>query len=400
MADSQRLSTASGVKDGQPPWKKKKLSNDTTSNPSLPYDVILIILARVSRSYYTNLSLVSKSFRSILTSPELYKTRTLLGKTENFLYVCLRFPDEANPRWFTLYRKPNQTLTDHTTKKKKKKKKKKEEKSSVNLLAPISILNSHPVEWSAIISVDHYLYAISADIEKAPYSNVPYLDCRTHTWHEAPRMRLGHTNSEFEGIVYLPGSFESPDSLNCVEVYNTMTQTWKPVPPEKRMFKLENLEKKIYYKSFHLDSRAGKGLSLSYKSKHLTCGLVVLDTVDSYLRSSCMIENIAYFYRKGNFIWRGLDGKILVYGEIEGLEGLPKFSRYSSVQLAEYGGKLVVLWDKYVPASGYKEKMIWCAEISLEKRNGKEIWGNVEWFDAVLTVPKSYKILCATAATL
>ncbi|CAL9242738.1 unnamed protein product, partial [Arabidopsis halleri] len=57
------------------------------------------------------LSLVSKSFRTILTSPELYQTRTLLSLTETFLYVCLRFPDEAIIRWFTLYQKPNQTLT-------------------------------------------------------------------------------------------------------------------------------------------------------------------------------------------------------------------------------------------------------------------------------------------------
>ncbi|EOA14219.1 hypothetical protein CARUB_v10027374mg [Capsella rubella] len=105
-------------------WKPKTKTKERSLTPSLPDDLIVSILARVSRSYHTKLSLVSKSFRSILASPELYQTRTLLGRTETFLYVCLRFPDEANPRWFTLYRKkPNQTLT----KKKKKKKTKKED---------------------------------------------------------------------------------------------------------------------------------------------------------------------------------------------------------------------------------------------------------------------------------
>ncbi|CAH8278951.1 unnamed protein product [Arabidopsis lyrata] len=377
-------------------WKKHKPSKDPTSNPSLPYDLIVSILARVSRSYYTNLSLVSKIFRSILASPELYQTGTLLGRIETFLYVCLRFLDEANPGWFNLYRKSNQTLTDQTTKKKKtkKKKKKKKEKSSVNLLAPISVPNSPPVEWSAIISVGHNLYAISADFEKAPYSNVPFLDCRTHTWHEAPRMRLAHTSSVFERRMYLPGSSEKPDSLNCVKVYNTKTQTWKTGAARKTDIRIGKFGRKGLLQEFDLVS-AGKGLTLSSKSKNLTCGL---DT-DLYRYFSCMIENITYCYWDGNFVWRKFEG-IAVNRMLKGIEGLPKFSRYCTVKLAEYGSKLVILWDKCVAASGYKEKMIWCAEISLEMRNSEEIWGKVEWFHAVLRVPKSYKILCATAATL
>ncbi|EOA31880.1 hypothetical protein CARUB_v10015107mg [Capsella rubella] len=67
--------------------KKKKLSQ----NPSLPDDLLLSIVARVSRLYYPTLSLVSKSFRSL-------KTRSLLGHTESCLYVCLRcYPDYS--RW-------------------------------------------------------------------------------------------------------------------------------------------------------------------------------------------------------------------------------------------------------------------------------------------------------------
>lgn len=58
---------------------------------------------------------------------------------------------------------------------------------------------------------------------------------------------------------------------------------------------------------------------------------------------------------------------------------------------------MVILWDKYVPSSGYMEMVIWCAQIALERRNPKEIWGKVEWLDEVLTVPGSY---CATAATV
>ncbi|KAF3496218.1 hypothetical protein DY000_02055451 [Brassica cretica] len=53
-----------------------------TSFSSLPHDVVLNCLARVSRSYSPILYLVSKSFRTLMSSPELHATRALIGKTE------------------------------------------------------------------------------------------------------------------------------------------------------------------------------------------------------------------------------------------------------------------------------------------------------------------------------
>ncbi|CAA7023539.1 unnamed protein product [Microthlaspi erraticum] len=57
--------------------------------PSLPEDVILDILARVPRCNYPTLSLVSKHFRSLVASREIYARRSLLGCTENCVYVIL-----------------------------------------------------------------------------------------------------------------------------------------------------------------------------------------------------------------------------------------------------------------------------------------------------------------------
>ncbi|CAH8262855.1 unnamed protein product [Arabidopsis lyrata] len=385
-----------------PEKKRKKWSPD-----SLPYDLIVTILARLSRSYYPKLSLVSKTFRAILASPELYQTRILLSRTETLLYVCLSFPDEANPRWFTLYRKPNQI---HTTKKNKKKK----DGSSVHLLAPTPILNSPPVEFSSLLAVGSYLYAFSAAMEDPPCSNLWFLDCRTHTWLQAPRMRLAIGN--LDGIMYLAA--ETPDSLKRVEVYNIETQTWIPVPPNKRRVKLIHMKGKLYMNVGKLLSLAEKVLPLNPKVRSLeimsprdvmafkpeVCGAfeaLGLDTVNTDLNrgSFCMIEEMTYHYDPSvKFRWRKSMGG--VWRTLGGLEGLPKFARYSTVKLADCGGKLVVLWDKYVPASGYEEKMIWCAEISLERRNKEEILGKVEWLDAVLTVPKSYKFVDAKSATV
>ncbi|KAL9300051.1 F-box protein [Arabidopsis thaliana] len=340
--------------------RRKKLSPESNS---LPNDLIVTILARLSQSYYPKLSLVSKTFRAILPSPELYQTRILLSRTETFLYVCLSFPGEPNPGWFTLYRKPNQTLT---TKKKK---------NSVHLLAPI--LNSPPVEFPSLIAVGSYLYAFRAAIEEG-----------------------------------------TSDSLNCVEVYNTDTQTWIPVPPNKRIFKLQHMKGMLYMNVSKLLSFVAQDAEelaplfpklrsllstevVAFKPK-VSEGYEVLGfsvNTDLGRGSFCMIEEITYHYDPSvKFRWRRRQGG--VWRSLVGLEGLPKFARYSSVKLADCGGKLVVLWHKYVPASGYEEKMVWCAEISLEKRSKKEIWGKIEWFDAVLRVPKYYQFVGAKSATV
>jgi len=80
---------------------------------------------------------------------------------------------------------------------------------------------------------------------------------------------------------------------------------------------------------------------------------------------------------------------------------LPKFSPNVCIQLADYGGKMAVLWVEQSPCSnnGYKNK-IWCAEIALEKQESCEIWGEVEWFGHVLTVPSTCFVAKVIAATV
>ncbi|CAN6881316.1 unnamed protein product [Brassica oleracea] len=74
------------------PSRTKKLKL-FTSSPSglalLPDEMVLSCLARVSRSDHASLSLVSKWHRSVLFSPELYNFRSLLGFTEERIYLCL-----------------------------------------------------------------------------------------------------------------------------------------------------------------------------------------------------------------------------------------------------------------------------------------------------------------------
>ncbi|KAJ4905792.1 F-box/kelch-repeat protein [Raphanus sativus] len=338
------MSSTTASDSGQEPPSKKP-AREATSILQLPDELVLSCLARVPRLHYLILSLTS--------SPELYHNRYLLNRTEKCLYVCLQF------------------LLSLTF---------------VGSLSVVQILNSPPVEWSNLVAVDHKLYAVG-DVPCS--SNSFFLDCRTHTWVETPNLRLAHVSPGLNRMMYLAGSSDNPDSLNCVEVFNTETQTWKPVPPEKRILRAGDFQGSVYenlrgeYCRWVLvaNLKDGKG------------GLVGSGT-------DCWIKKRFYCYGSDREItWsNSLGGG---WKKLRGLEGLPKFARYSNVKLVECGGKLVVFWDKYVPArGGYKDKMIWCAEISLETRGSEEVWGKVEWFDAVLTVPKSYKFVCASAATV
>ncbi|CAH2052944.1 unnamed protein product [Thlaspi arvense] len=72
-------------------------------------------------------------------------------------------------------------------------------------------------------------------------------------------------------------------------------------------------------------------------------------------------EVFCYSSDEGALVW--YDTEESEWNELEGFVGLPQLSP-DSVRLADYGGKMVVLWIKYLPSSD--ERMIWCAEITLE----------------------------------
>ncbi|OAP00163.1 hypothetical protein AXX17_AT4G13240 [Arabidopsis thaliana] len=175
--------------------------------PYLPDDLLLNIIGRVSRLYYPILSLVSKRFRSLVGSLELYKIRTLLGRrTENCLYLSLRFSYGSNPRWFTLCRRPIRTpnpepnlksrwftscfrpiLTDRTSKE--------EKKLSGNLMVSIPTSNYCPLSGLTCNTIGSYIYMIGGYINwivvegwrGSDYSNlIEIFDPKTQKWEHVP----------------------------------------------------------------------------------------------------------------------------------------------------------------------------------------------------------------------
>ncbi|CAA0384371.1 unnamed protein product [Arabidopsis thaliana] len=176
----------------------------------LPDDLVLSCLARVPRMYYPILSLVSKRFRSFLTSTELYQTRNLLGSTESFLFVCLRIVNDSNPlRLFTLCRRPN-SLT----------------KVMVPILSPDSI----PKFLPDVVLVGSNIYVIGGLINNNASHNVMVMDCRSHTWREAQGMcvpRVSPSACVLDGKIYVAGGCKNLDATMWMEVFDTKTESWE-----------------------------------------------------------------------------------------------------------------------------------------------------------------------------
>lgn len=178
-----------------------------TSFSSLPYDVTLNILARITRLHRRTLSLVSKNFRSLINSRDLHVTRTLIGKTENYMYVCLKTRKKSEPRWFMLASTPKQQ----------------------KLIPILSFPYEYP-ESPTIVSVDSKIYLIGGFVKNERRRKVFLLDCKSHQWHTLPDMRIPRGKSAADvinGKIYVIGGCKSDKIENWGEVFDLKTQTWE-----------------------------------------------------------------------------------------------------------------------------------------------------------------------------
>ncbi|XP_010436219.1 PREDICTED: putative F-box/kelch-repeat protein At4g11750 [Camelina sativa] len=377
----------------------------------LPDDMLLNCLARVSRLYYPTLSLVSKRFRSLLTSLEIYETRTLLCCTENCLYVCLLFPRDKNgARWFTLCRRPTQITAPNPTPRwftpllrpyqlltmKEKK------SSDKNLLVSFPTLNPpYMSRW------DMSLAAVGCNIYQVDTpSRFMFMDCRNHTWHKAPSMRVFRWYPSVRVLdtkIYITGGVKDYlHSSDWIECFNTKTQIWEHVPSPGAKFIQENNN---IYNSVAIDGKLyffGVRSNAVYKTKENRWDEIGLTEIGMRWAGNpdyCVIDNIWFNY---SWILKRLQWYDIDKGSWEFLEGLEELTKLLKdcykilVRLENYGGNIAVLWEKKVR----EEKDIWCAEIVLVKRNEHEIYGKVEWCNVVLTVPITCELLTSFIVTV
>ncbi|KAG7552177.1 Kelch repeat type 1 [Arabidopsis thaliana x Arabidopsis arenosa] len=349
--------------------KKKKLTF-----LSLPDEIVLNCLARISRSHYPKLSLVCKTFRTLLISNDLTVARLHLKTDETFYHVCLKFPDKPNPSMLTLWIKPGQILTNNLEKNER----------FTGDTRLVQIPSSYYFNVPAnVIAVGSELYGLSQ--RNDPSSKMFVRDKDILFWHNSPNMTAARAKARavvFNGKIYVMGGCAAAESANWAEVFDPKTQTWEALPDPgaelrfSSIREIEVIQGKLYVRSNEdkdsvYDPKEGKW-DVTRKSP-----------------LQCRIDNVWYYCSKQRCWWYDKNRK--EWRVVNGLDILNRNLGCGLIEVANYGEKLLILWDKVGPS---QDKDIWCALIAIEKRDGlDEVWGNIEWASIVLTVPSSYVFL-------
>ncbi|KAL0750214.1 hypothetical protein Bca101_032217 [Brassica carinata] len=269
--------------------EQKRVVTTVLTMPYLPDELLLNCLARISRLYYPTLSLISKRFHSLLASTELYRTRRLLGSTEN---LSVDFYQVGSDIYIMI--------------------------GGYNNLEPSSIEKSKDRDFSNFIEF--------FDPETNIWEHVPSPSAKIHERH------IDHCCS-FKGNLCLL-------FRDMAVVYNPKENKWDVVAKELKML-----------------------LSCDY--------------------DSCMIDNVIYTYSGGSFrMLNWYDCVERSWGDLKGMKKLPELPKAyrGSLRLENCGGKIVLLWEENVRSiCSMKEKMLWCAEVALERLNSREIYGKVKW---------------------
>ncbi|XP_056847710.1 F-box/kelch-repeat protein At4g39753-like isoform X2 [Raphanus sativus] len=343
MLHSSVQAAASAVVE--PPWKKRKPNPSPPSFLSLPDVIILNCLARVSKSYYPILSLVSKTFRSLILSIELNHARFHHKTQESLFSICIQLPDRPLPLWFTLWIQP-----DHIEKKKAK---------------LVQVPSSYaPQEPLLVCTVGSDIYAFSQRYPPSLFMLVRNKE--SAIWrNDAPKMTVARVNPAacvLHGKIYVMGGCkenESPESWG--EVFDTKTRTWEPLPDPGAELRFSSVIRKIQITQGKLYVRSNEEKDSVYDPETRKWDATAKAPVDAV---RCMVK---------------------------GLSSLNKNYR-SMIEAVEYCGKLLIIWYKFVQPRR-REKTICCALVALEKRQNGQVWGKVEWSNGVLTVPSSYFFL-------
>ncbi|CAA7032737.1 unnamed protein product [Microthlaspi erraticum] len=344
----------------------KKSSSEShpppTSFSSLPYEIVVSCLARISRIHRPTLSLVSKSFRSLIASAELDATRSRMGKTEECLYVCLDLnknkpnPDMIVPRWYALAPIPKRQK-----------------------LLPVSDLfpYQHP-ESSTIVSIGSEMYLIGGLVDGKRSRRMLFLE--SHRWRSLPDMIVPRERPAAEvidGKIYVIGGC----SKHWGEVYDPKTQAWEPLSPTTLDL---TTQKSVVPGRLVMGGKVYEVNGLSLSSKPDIC----LAEIESNMWREIHISGSELFWRENEYS---------LWCVVEGLEKLSPSSYFPTrpVSVANSGGRRVTVWWKTVEyrrqGRHYTKDCktdIWCAEISFhffQIYGITRLRGCIEWSKSVYT---------------
>ncbi|CAH8360606.1 unnamed protein product [Eruca vesicaria subsp. sativa] len=335
--------------------------------PSLPDDVTVDIVARVPRSHYPILSLVSKSFRKLIASPKLHKRRSQLGITQHRVYAVLHNPKTGDCRFYILHRKV----------------------SSRNRLVIVPSLPPMSLR-GCFVPVGSKVYVFN-DVDALS------IDCTSHTLQPIPDMPLRMSASPMsskvanviDGKVYLIGDCALVTShgmswSKTVMVLDTETQSWEPPVMIEQYLRVGALwsdavvmEDKIFMKGFRND------YSIVYGPKENTWESMGEVLNSKNWVSACMVDDVLYYHDCSEKALRAYDQKQSRWSVVNGLEEFlaSKCALSKRPNVVKCGEKKLAL---FFPKKHDGKEVFFCAEIALERRQGGEIWGNVESCDVVI----------------
>ncbi|VYS53930.1 unnamed protein product [Arabidopsis thaliana] len=295
----------------------------------LPEELIASIVALIPRCHYPSLSLVSRAFRHLITSQELYVARSNLGFTEPVLYALIGFQAYTPPSWFIL-RRSNFPLQLHR----------------IRSLPPM-------LSGAAVVTIDYKMYVMGGCIgyNHPASSNVIVIDCRFHTWKYLPDMKRARCRAAagvIDGRIYVIGGCKKQDAdwvegrlfildLDCCFAYEPVQGLWESWDDGSELMRFW----------------------------HSSSSCVVGDLLYA-LDLTCALEHPIVVYYPNELVWRPVMGVDTAH--------LPILTEYTST-LANFDGKLVILGGGDCSESSSE---IWCVEIALETRQGDQIWGVVK----------------------
>ncbi|CAM9002333.1 unnamed protein product [Rhodiola kirilowii] len=171
--------------------------------PKLPDELSAQILARLPRIQYPNAGLVSRKWKAMLTSPELFNLRRELGTSEEWLYLLIKCEDETlawhalDPlleRWQRLPPMPSIDITEEPDK------------------------PSHGLLWNLFWPSAKIAGVVKGWLGRkdAAENHVPYCGCAVGV---------------VEGCLYVVGGFSKDSTLKNVRKFDPVLNVWSEEEP-------------------------------------------------------------------------------------------------------------------------------------------------------------------------
>ncbi|KAJ4965974.1 hypothetical protein NE237_017823 [Protea cynaroides] len=332
--------------------------------PNLPDDIALQCIARVPPFYHNELSLVSKSWLSMLRSTVFLSTCDRLNCSRHFLYFNVEIYGSSF-KWFAL---------DHNPK-------------NPRNLYPVPPIPSQPI-GSTFAVLGPKIYALGGLVNNTLSSAVWIFDSRFNRWESGPKMHIGRKLAiagVLNGKIYVMGG--CGQSTNWAEVFDPVLGFWAPIPSPvevtRRLFCASAVMEEKFY-------------ALAYYQ-----GGVVFDPCDSSWRNAptelslrwrgrVVVDGILYCYDGFGKI-KGFDLKEGKWKELKGVQrDSPAF--IVDVVMANVGGRLFVLW-----VENRNQTEISCSEVEVSKDSNGGLWGSIVWSEVILAVPVSSYIAACLA---